>query len=73
MLKVIGAITLVGGLAFGAAYFGGYIDGKADVQVTQKGRKAAADTIHSAQEGLSSGLNRAAEAVQGAEVAPQPQ
>jgi len=73
MLKVIGAITLVGGLAFGAAYFGGYIDSKADVSVTKKGRQAAADTLHSAQEGISKGLNRAADAVQSAEVAPQPQ
>ena len=68
MLKVIGAVTVVGGLAFGAAYFGGYIDGKAEVQVTEQGRKAASDTLRSAQQGISNGLNRAADAVQGAEV-----
>jgi hypothetical protein len=63
MLKVIGAVTLVGGIAFGAAYFGGYVDGKVDAQVTPKGRQAAADGLREVQNGISTGLGKAAEAV----------
>ena len=70
MLKVIGAITLVGALGFGAAYYGGYVEGDAAVKVTPKGRQAAADGIHEVQNGISKGLSKAADAVQGAEVAP---
>jgi hypothetical protein len=63
MFKVIGAITVMGGLAFGVAYFNGYIVGQADVQVTDKGRQAASDGLHEVQSGISKGLDAAADAV----------
>lgn len=44
-------------LVFGAAlYFGGYVGGSVDVNMTDKGRSTVNSGLQSAKEGLNSGL-----------------
>lgn len=58
-MRTLGIVTLVA-LGLGAfAYFGGYMDGDVDVQITDKGRQAVSSGLEATRNGINSGLGAA--------------
>lgn len=55
-MKTVGVLTIVF-LGLGAvAYFGGFMEGSADVKLTDKGRQTINKGLSSAKEGINNGL-----------------
>lgn len=51
-MKVIGYIVVVAALVGAGLYFGGYVDGKADVELTEEGRTTYNQGVEKVQEGV---------------------
>jgi len=58
-MKTLGIVTMVALICGAAAYFGGYMDGDINVQITDKGRQAVTDGLEAARNGINSGLGAA--------------
>ena len=63
MFKFIGVTAVLAAGIGGVAYYQGWIGGRAEVSVTDKGRQALSDGLESTRQGISSGLQKAAESV----------
>lgn len=55
-MKTFGWIVLGTLAVSGTLYFGGFVDGAADVQMTDKGKQAVSDGLDSAKQGAMDGL-----------------
>lgn len=57
-MKVFGYIMAIAGLVGAGLYFGGYVSGSADVDLTDKGRQTLSEGVDHTREGLDSGLQK---------------
>ena len=62
-MEKLGFAVLVAGILGAGLYFGGYIGGDVDVNLTEKGKQTVTDSLESTRQGINDGLKKMQEGV----------